>query len=1541
MLNLFWRQFRALLWKNWIVLSKHPFLTILRCLILPVAYGVFLAYGKVFLHRLNNYGLGEPASIYAIDDQFDGSKSLVWADGTNGASNPSPFQIIARITSNFTSTQLAGVKEVANLSDISASCPQNFNALSSCFAGVGFTDIPSVDAPGTRPVNYTIFSDAGLSSIDVEHHTSDFETRIFPLQWAVDQAIIELQTGIPQQTPLEWPYTNMTNAEQKTAIRLSYIRGVRQIICLAFFVTFIGISYQIPGSVASERTLLLTEHMKAMGLLESARILSWHIGISVTYLPAWIAVSLIWKYLLFLKTSVALVLAVHVLLGLVLASWSYNFCFFGLVLHSSSTAVLFVFSIIFPPSFYIFALKAICGYENHQIPTNAVKGDPDRDILVLPLLIAALVDIFLWPCLALLFERLLYATSGPGRPFSLAFWKRRKTLLDAASLPANVAVSIRNLTKTYKGFRRRSKGAVTAVSNLDLNVPATGIFVMLGSNGGTIVFEGGSPRPPRGSLGIVPQKNVLFPELTCLQALRVWKAVKWSQNSVANEDLEQLLRDCDLGSKINASSATLSGGQRRKLHLAIGLLGGSKVLLVDECTSGVDPLSRRALWKILTTFREDRSIVFTTHFLDEADLLADQIVILTPPGKVLASGSPVALKRDLGDGYTIQVMFPSPDDFEKQDSSLVQEILEKIRAIAPLAFLSTPSPTHVLYHLKTRDSHIVGRVLGMLDGEVHMKRITSYEILGSTIEDIFLELMAENEVKDESSMDTLVPLAKPTLLDLPNGRPVSPLVQAFTIFHKRVLIARRSWLSPLIMIIVAVAGSCIPLVFIAGQQQQCGERFYSSSATPLYLPYSPILHATGPSTSEVIASPPNIISTLGPSTRSLNITNEPNNQTFVNTISENYHNLSLGGISIGLSTGASLVAWEASPPGIRGSSMLNLATNVLYNLALNSSGNARGAPVLIEAYYSTFPKVVSNTLLYLKWLFFFGAAMAVYPAFYALYVSRERLSSVQAMQSSNGLTNPIGLWLGHLMFDMISSVLLSTIIIIIFATVAHQFYGLGFLWLVLVLYGVSAALFAYCLSLMVSSPLAAFAIVAGYQFIIFVLYVSAYLFIFTFGPADKSSHSITIANFAISIVAPVASVGRASLIAANLFSLACSGDDLAGASTLGSINHYGGPIVYLIVYALVLMAILVLVDSGSRALYFLKSRRRRRSDRKRKRELAEESAKTGDSAAVPSHLLRTVDLSKAFRGRRVVDNVNLEVPQDTIFALIGPNGAGKTTTFNIIRGDVLPDSGDVIIRETSVVHNPHSARSALGFCPQFTAIDIQLSVREHLRIYGKLKGLKGGHELNESVDSIMKMTSLDLFADRLACKLSGGNQRKLALAISLLGNPPVILIDEFSTGVDAKMKRDMWQVLRGVSVGKAIVITTHSMEEASALSNKVGILARRMLALGTPESLIARYASYEVHFTCHSRDEVVKARALMAHIPGSRMADDVATRFEVPISSQSDFSLAKLFNVLSSHGNFMEYTVERASLETVFLKVIRENKVGEEDEDPTRSRCRC
>ena len=123
----------------------------------------------------------------------------------------------------------------------------------------------------------------------------------------------------------------------------------------------------------------------------------------------------------------------------------------------------------------------------------------------------------------------------------------------------------------------------TRFENAGINVNRAGKSTALSiigglssSSGGNVIFEGGKRKPPRGTIGLVPQKNVLFPELTCIQNLRVWQAVKWSENTDRGEDLLQLLRDCDLGPKTYSNANTLSGGQKRKLQLAAGLVGGSR-----------------------------------------------------------------------------------------------------------------------------------------------------------------------------------------------------------------------------------------------------------------------------------------------------------------------------------------------------------------------------------------------------------------------------------------------------------------------------------------------------------------------------------------------------------------------------------------------------------------------------------------------------------------------------------------------------------------------------------------------------------------------------------------------------------------------------------------------------------------------------------------------------------------------------------------------------------------------------------------------------
>ena len=248
---------------------------------------------------------------------------------------------------------------------------------------------------------------------------------------------------------------------------------------------------------------------------------------------------------------------------------------------------------------------------------------------------------------------------------------------------------------------------------------------------------------------------------------------------------------------------------------------------------------------------------------------------------------------------------------------------------------------------------------------------------------------------------------------------------------------------------------------------------------------------------------------------------------------------------------------------------------------------------------------------------------------------------------------------------------------------------------------------------------------------------------------------------------------RATFVSVNLFNLLCDGEQFA--TSAGGINRFGSPILYLILYGLILFFVLIWADTGAplRLPSFLR----------RGRQYTTTSTGTGDqipedvqaeTKAVesdPSRArdpLRVVHVSKRYGSNQAVEDVSFGVGKDTIFAMLGPNGAGKTTTFNTIRGQLTPNTGDVFLNGMSITRQSSRARVSLGVCPQFTAIDSQLDVREHLVVYGRLKGLRGD-ELKKDVTVLMKATELWRYRDMLASKLSGGNQRKLALAIAMIG----------------------------------------------------------------------------------------------------------------------------------------------------------------------------
>lgn len=370
--------------------------------------------------------------------------------------------------------------------------------------------------------------------------------------------------------------------------------------------------------------------------------------------------------------------------------------------------------------------------------------------------------------------------------------------------------------------------------------------------------------------------------------------------------------------------------------------------------------------------------------------MADHIAILAAPGKLVASGSPVALKRDLGEGYSLSLNFSPADSVEKSWTGPSSDLLRQIRILTPQAHISATMPYHVLCHLKSKDTVQVEKVLQLVDSEKDRYNIVSYDVLGTTIEDIFLDLMAKESIDAEKlssrSSPSLVADSSDSLtnepLQLSDGRPMPPFRQALTIFHKRALIARRSWPTLLLAVLVAVAGSTIPLVFIVGRSASCVKTFdVSDTIVPLYIASNfllpSIINASSPGniSAGILNSPPGVVSAvLGNATGLSLLVDVADNSTFVDLVKANFRSLDVGGVSFDLDSGSSLIAWEATPPGLIGPSILNLATNVLFGHSLNSSGLTVDT---IQATYESFPPIDAGTLFALKWVAFFGAVIVV------------------------------------------------------------------------------------------------------------------------------------------------------------------------------------------------------------------------------------------------------------------------------------------------------------------------------------------------------------------------------------------------------------------------------------------------------------------------------------------------------------------------------------------------------------------------------------
>ena len=291
-------------------------------------------------------------------------------------------------------------------------------------------------------------------------------------------------------------------------------------------------------------------------------------------------------------------------------------------------------------------------------------------------------------------------------------------------------------------------------------------------------------------------------------------------------------------------------------------------------------------------------------------------------------------------------------------------------------------------------------------------------------------------------------------------------------------------------------------------------------------------------------------------------------------------------------------------------------------------------------------------------------------------------------------------------------------------------------------------------------------------------------------------------------------------------------------------------------------------------------------------------------------------LRKSFGNQVVLDGIDLHVPEATVFSLLGPNGAGKTTTVQILSTLISADGGEVRVAGHDLARDPDSVRAAIGVTGQFSAVDNLLTGEENLILMADLHHLGRREGRRRATDLLDRFDLVDA-ARKTAATYSGGMRRRLDLAMSLVGDPQIIFLDEPTTGLDPRSRRTMWQIIRDlVADGVTVFLTTQYLEEADQLADRIAVLDHgKLVAEGTPEELKRQVPGG------HIRLRFADARGLdtAAHALGEVSRDDDALTLQVP-SDGGVRSLRALLDQLDDASiEVEELSVHTPDLDDVFL----------------------
>ena len=1115
-------------------------------------------------------------------------------------------------------------------------------------------------------------------------------------------------------------------------------------------------------------------------------------------------------------------------------------------------------------------------------------------------------------------------------------------------------LKIQNIHKTFEDGKK-------ALNGVSFNLYKNEIFALLGHNGagkstliniltglyptseGSAIYNNENILTSEGLdkfrkyLGICPQHDVLFNDLTVEEHLEMFCVFKSVPKEKISKEIDKIITDFDLKNKSKTKACDLSGGQKRKLSICIALVGGSSVIFLDEPTSGMDITSRRNLWDILKRYVNGRIIILTTHYMEEASVLGNRIGILSE-GNMKCIGSPLFLIERFGKNINLNIT--------KELNANNDEIINFIKDNTQNVNIEYEIFTEEILFRISKDNNIFNgkELFKNLDNKIKDLHIKNYSLSMSTLEDVFINVskltkkkskiknnMNEIQIDEEEREEQLKREENYAVLYDDNNYNeqysyISKIIRDTKVSIKRRLIQifrdkKTFFLEILCPILLAFIGCMVcsidildknkTIPFLINQVTNDTQIIHYYNSYQNSLEINKIINDySSEDISNIEFNQINVYNDLSETNLTINFMNK------IFEIEDNYEKKNYANYIFNLI--------DKRNQKYQFTCLIDLLTNqngpiytnyLIKNIIRYATDNK---DLEIEVINEPLPytleerkkaKERNNAML----LVFISISFTLIPANFITIIIKEKENNSKHLQIISGISL-MSYWVNNYIFELFKYYIIGGICVLFLKI--FGFYE-DYLYILYLLYGPSMVSFTYLFSFifkkegvgqtmvilvnLLIGALGGTAILIMRMYIKLIKYAKPIANIFRIIPSFCFCYGYnSLINrkfiFATDYQLDLKENEGVEIDWSSAYSIANNLTD----NNILKMKYLGSDCVYLAVESVVYLLLLVFFENFENLFSFCFTSKMKQTKKVMKmnnnleinvdninNNNMDNEANIENTISLPNNVndtyvkneiikakntkdnnnyaIKIIGLIKTYYGgpfgfnifescyksTKAVRDISLCLEYGECFGFLGVNGAGKTTTFKCLSKEIIPTSGKIYIDNKEINQEFNKVRSLIGYCPQIDAIFEYLTVYENLEFYGIIKGAKKD-KIKSIIYALMKEMSLFPFKDKVSGALSGGNKRKLSVAIAMICNPPIILLDEPSTGMDPEARRFMWGVIHRISINRkksTIIMTTHSMEEAETLCKRIAIMVDgQFRCLSTSDEIKEKYGyGYEIN----------------------------------------------------------------------------------------------